>query len=84
LEKGAADYSEKNPSMKPEFPLRLIFDDGESVVIETPEELMDRISSIDAGDERSHVWIRDALDRTVRLQMRDGTVLSFAIQQDQK
>ena len=70
--------------MKPEFPLRLIFDDGETVVIETPEELMDRISSIDAGDEQSRVWVRDAFDRTVRLQMRDGAVLSFAIHPDGK
>ena len=68
--------------MKPEFPLRLIFDDGDCVVIDSPEELMDQISSIDAGDEQSHVWIRDAFDRTVRLQMRDGTVLSFAVDPD--
>ncbi|MGZ7032267.1 MAG: hypothetical protein ACXVIJ_09875 [Thermoanaerobaculia bacterium] len=70
--------------MKPEFPLRLIFDDGDCVVIDSPEELMDQISSIEAGDETSHVWIRDALDRTVRLQMRDGSVLSFAIDPDQR
>ncbi|MGZ7079093.1 MAG: hypothetical protein ACXVJT_06740 [Thermoanaerobaculia bacterium] len=70
--------------MKPEFPLRLIFDDGDCVVIDSPEELIEQISSIEAGDETSHVWIRDALDRTVRLQMRDGSVLSFAIDPDQR
>jgi hypothetical protein len=70
--------------MKPEFPLRVIFDDGECVVIDSPEDLIDQISSIDAGQEQSHVWIRDALDRTVRLQMRDGTVLSFAVEMDER
>ncbi|MGZ4809702.1 MAG: hypothetical protein ACXV7D_10290 [Thermoanaerobaculia bacterium] len=70
--------------MKPEFPLRLIFDDGDCVVIDSPEELIEQISSIEAGDDTSHVWIRDALDRTVRLQMRDGSVLSFAIDPDQR
>jgi hypothetical protein len=58
--------------MKPEFPLRLIFDDGEVAVIESPEELMATIDSIDSDDPR--VWVRDALDRTVRLRMRGGMI----------
>ena len=58
--------------MKPEFPLRLIFDDGEAIVVESPEELMAKIDSIDSAD--SHVWIRDVLDRTVTLRMHGGLI----------
>lgn len=52
----------------------MIFDDGEVTVIDSPEELMVAIDTIDTERERDRVWIRDALDRTVRLTMRAGTV----------
>jgi len=58
--------------MAPEFPIRLIFDDGECLDIETPEELLEKVDTLDSGDGR--VWVRDALDRTVTLRMRGGTV----------
>jgi hypothetical protein len=74
LEKGGAHYSEKTDLMKPEFPLRLIFDDGECVVIDSPEALLEEIPSIDSGDPRSSVWIRDALDRSVQLRVRNGVI----------
>jgi hypothetical protein len=60
--------------MSPDFPLRAIFDDGECVVIDSPEELMAAFDTIDATDGRAGVWIRDARDRTVRLRMRGGWV----------
>jgi hypothetical protein len=60
--------------MSPEFPLRIIFDDGETAVIASPEELMAEIDSIDSTDPRNRVWIRDVNDRTVRLRMRGGMV----------
>ena len=60
--------------MSPEFPLRIIFDDGETVVIASPEELMAEIDTIDSTDARNRVWIRDVNDRTVRLRMRCGMV----------
>jgi hypothetical protein len=60
--------------MSPDFPLRAIFDDGECVVLASPEELMATFDSIDSTDARAGVWIRDAKDRTVRLRMRDGRV----------
>ncbi|HEX8169843.1 MAG TPA: hypothetical protein VF824_04800 [Thermoanaerobaculia bacterium] len=56
----------------PEFPIRIITDDGTVEVIDSPEELMARVDSIDSGDPR--VWVRDALDRTVVIRMRDGMV----------
>jgi len=58
--------------MSPEFPIRIILDDGEAEIIDSPDDLMTRIDSIDSADE--HVWIRDALDRTVRLRVRGGVV----------
>jgi hypothetical protein len=60
--------------MSPEFPLRIIFDDGETTVIETPEELIAEIDTIDSTDPRNGVWIRDVNDRTVRLRIRGGMV----------
>lgn len=60
--------------MSPEFPLRMIFDDGETVVIGSPEELMAEIDTIDSTDPGNRVWIRDVMDRTVRLRMRGGMV----------
>lgn len=60
--------------MNPEFPLRIIFDDGEIVVIESPEELLAEVDTIDSTDPRNRVWIRDAADRTVHLRMRAGIV----------
>lgn len=60
--------------MAPEFPIRVITDDGECEVIESPEALVERIDSIDSTDPRARLWIRDACDRTVRLRMRGGMV----------
>jgi hypothetical protein len=60
--------------MSPEFPLRIIFDDGETAVIDSPEELLAEIDAIDSTDPGNRVWIRDVNDRTVRLRMRGGMV----------
>ena len=58
--------------MSPEFPIRIITDDGEVEVIHSPEELLATIDSIDSA--AGHVWVRDAYDRTVTLRMRGGMV----------
>ena len=60
--------------MTPEFPLRIITDDGECAVIPSPEELMASVDSIDSTDPANRVWIRDAYDRTVELRMRGGFI----------
>ena len=64
--------------MSPEFPIRIITDDGEVEVIDSPEELMESVDSIDSS--AGHVWIRDAYDRTVVLRMRAGVVEVLAIE----
>jgi hypothetical protein len=58
--------------MSPEFPIRIIMDDGEVEVIVSPDELLTRIDSLDSTAGR--VWVRDAYDRTVTLVMRGGIV----------
>jgi hypothetical protein len=60
--------------MSPEFPLRIITDDGECEVIASPEDLIQRVDSIDSTDPRGRVWVRDALDRTVLMRIRGGIV----------
>jgi len=60
--------------MQPEFPLRIITDDGECEVIASPEELMASVDSLDSIDPANHVWVRDARDRTVEIRMRGGII----------
>jgi hypothetical protein len=58
--------------MTPEFPIRIISDDGEVTEIESPDALLEQIDSIDSAHPT--VWIRDALDRNVRLRLRSGII----------
>ena len=58
--------------MSPEFPIRIITDDGDCEVIDSPEELMTRVHDFDSEDPR--VWVRDAYDRTVRVRVCGGMV----------
>lgn len=59
---------------EPQFPLRVIYDDGGTDVVETPEELLEQIDTIDTSAENDRVWVRDDLGRTVRLRMVMGRV----------
>lgn len=59
---------------EPQFPLRLIYDDGGSEIVETHEALLDQVDSIDTTIECDHVWVRDDLGRTVRLRMISGRI----------
>jgi hypothetical protein len=65
--------------MSPDFPLRILFDDGECVTIRSPEELLETFDSLDSCDPRGKVWVRDGLDRSVRLRMRGGWVEVFEV-----
>lgn len=60
--------------MSPEFPIRIIDDEGECTVIESAEHLLEVVDSIDSTDPAQRVWVRDVLDRTVRLKMRHGFI----------
>ncbi|MFZ2494135.1 MAG: hypothetical protein WA208_21860 [Thermoanaerobaculia bacterium] len=61
-------------TMSPEFPIRIIDDEGECTVIESAEHLLEVVDSIDSTDPAQRVWVRDVLDRTVRLKMRHGFI----------
>ena len=65
--------------MAPEFPIRIITDDGECEVIGTPEELITRVDSLDSTDPAGRVWVRDAYDRTVRIRMRGGMIETLSV-----
>jgi len=66
--------------MAPEFPIRIITDDGECEVIRSPEELMASVDSLDSTDPAARVWVRDAYDRTVRIRMRGGIVEILSVE----
>jgi hypothetical protein len=61
----------------PLFPIRILFDDGDSLELESPEDLLDRVDTLDSNDPR--IWVRDALDRNVALLVRYGTVERFEV-----
>jgi hypothetical protein len=63
--------------MRVEFPIRILLDDGSCEEIASPEELMAQVDAFDSDDPR--VWVRDAMDRTVRLVVRHGAVLELAV-----
>jgi hypothetical protein len=62
------------PNMTPEFPIRIISDDGDCQVIDSPDDLIAQVDSLDSTTPDSRIWVRDVLDRTVRIRMRGGTV----------
>ena len=65
--------------MTPDFPIRIIFDDGEVQEIADADELLEAIDTIDSTDPGNRIWIRDEQDRTVRLRMRGGIVEVFEV-----
>lgn len=60
--------------MSPEFPIRVITDEGECQVIESPDDLMSSVDALDSTDPAARIWVRDAYDRTVRIRVRAGFV----------
>jgi hypothetical protein len=65
--------------MTPDFPIRIIYDDGAVQELEDADELIEAIDTIDSTDPGNRIWIRDERDRTVRLRMRGGIVEIFEV-----
>ena len=63
--------------MSPEFPIRILTDDGVCEVVDSPEDLIARIYDLDSADPK--VWVRDAYDRTVNVRVRGGMVEEFSL-----
>ena len=59
---------------QPRFPLRIIYDDSQMEIVDSPDELLTKIDTIDTTVDSGHVWIRDDLGRTVNLRMIGGEV----------
>ena len=57
---------------RPQFPIRILFDDGECEFIDTPDQLFTKIDSIDSTTPNNRIWIRDDENRTVRIRMQSG------------
>ncbi len=64
-------------SVEPRFPLRIIYDDGQLEIVDSADDLLARIDTIDTTLDSGHVWIRDDLGRTVNLRMIGGEVQHF-------
>lgn len=62
----------KDKETRPQFPIRILFDDGGCEFIDTPDELFSKLDSIDSTDPKSRIWIRDDDDRTVKIRMSRG------------
>lgn len=63
--------------VEPQFPLRIIYDDGQMEIIDSPDDLVRRVDTLDTTIDRSHVWVRDELGRTVNLRVVGGEVQLF-------
>lgn len=65
------------PNVEPMFPLRIIYDDGQMEIIDSPDDLLAKIDTIDTTRDSGHVWIRDDQGRTVNLRMTAGEIECF-------
>lgn len=59
----------KNDQTEPKFPLRVIFDDGHVETIDNADEIFTKLVALDSTDPKNGVWVRDDLDRSVRLKL---------------
>lgn len=68
--------------VEPQFPLRIIYDDGQMEIVDSPDDLLAKLDTIDTTVDSGHVWIRDDLGRTVNLRMIGGEVELFDTEPD--
>ncbi|MFA6955602.1 MAG: hypothetical protein WC538_06995 [Thermoanaerobaculia bacterium] len=66
--------------VEPMFPLRIIYADGQLEIIDSADDLLMKIDTIDTTHDSGHVWIRDDLGRTVNLRMIGGEVELFDVE----
>jgi len=63
--------------VEPMFPLRIIYADGQLEIIDSADDLLVKLDTIDTTIDSGHLWIRDDLGRTVNLRMIGGEVQQF-------
>ncbi|MBI2212363.1 MAG: hypothetical protein HYU52_01845 [Acidobacteria bacterium] len=65
--------------LEAQFPLRIIYDDGQMEIVDSPDDLVRRIDTIDTTIDRGHVWVRDDTGRTVNVRVVNGEVQHFEV-----
>ena len=65
-------------SDEPEFPIRILFDDGDSTIVDQPNDLFSHFNSIDSNDPT--IAVRDNRDRNVRVLMSGGEVKELRVE----
>jgi hypothetical protein len=69
----------ENRPTEPEFPIRILFDDGDSTIVDEPDDLFSHFNSIDSADPT--IAVRDSRDRNVRILMTGGEVMELRIEE---
>jgi uncharacterized protein RhaS with RHS repeats len=68
--------------MKPEYPLRVTFDDGEEWTLETPDEVECNLEWFDSEDGDDSAVVIDRNGRPVRLKVEKLTLLTCELKED--
>lgn len=64
----------------PAFPIRIILEEGEMIEVAKPDDLFDHFQNFDTTAPEQKAWIRDQLDRSVRLRMSGGEVHELSVE----
>ena len=65
--------------VEPQFPLRIIYDDGQMEVVDTPDDLVRRVDTLDTTVDNGRLWVRDDMGRTVSIRVVGGEVEHFEV-----
>ncbi|MBI1926907.1 hypothetical protein HYR99_22015 [Candidatus Poribacteria bacterium] len=65
--------------MKPEFPLKVIFNDDDEWILNTVEEVEGSLEWFDCDEPQEEATILDKLNRPVRLKVQDLQLLVFEL-----
>lgn len=67
--------------MQPEFPLTVrFFEDDTTMVLNSREEVECNLEWFDSDDSEQHAEVRDAHNRSVRLVVRDLSLITLELQ----
>ena len=67
--------------MLPTFPLTVIHEDGETWVLNTPDELAATVEWFDSDDSDGSMWVIDAEGRPVRLKVEALEIHRLEVQE---
>ncbi|MGA7615736.1 MAG: hypothetical protein WBX15_11225 [Thermoanaerobaculia bacterium] len=61
----------------PQFPIAIVFEDGDCQIYDSPDDLQNRLDCIDTTLADNRIWIRDNMGRAVLLRMIGGEIYHF-------